>query len=149
IARSIRRRFAAPIRSVDSPRRLAPSIRRRFAATIRRFEGRIRSRRAGRGGKAAGMAMTTHGDAAGAGTPHEEDRPWTRVAAYGACLDAGGRILLARLAPGYPGGGRWTLPGGGVEWGESPEDAVRREVAEETGLGGGTLGEVIGVYSRA
>ncbi|MGW7099200.1 NUDIX hydrolase [Streptomyces sp. NPDC054838] len=28
----------------------------------------------------------------------------------------------------------WTLPGGGVEPGEEPQEAVRREVAEETGL---------------
>ncbi|MER6197214.1 NUDIX domain-containing protein [Streptomyces sp. NPDC001586] len=28
----------------------------------------------------------------------------------------------------------WTLPGGGLEAGEEPEEAVRREVAEETGL---------------
>lgn len=53
-----------------------------------------------------------------------------RVAAYAVCIDDG-RLLLAR----YVGHGppHWTLPGGGVEHGEDPYDAVIREVAEETG----------------
>ncbi|MDQ3156864.1 MAG: NUDIX domain-containing protein [Actinomycetota bacterium] len=44
------------------------------------------------------------------------------------------RMLLTRISPiGYP-AGMWTLPGGGVDHGESPHDAVRRELYEETGL---------------
>nr|WP_256435499.1 NUDIX domain-containing protein [Aeromicrobium sp. CFBP 8757] len=44
------------------------------------------------------------------------------------------RILLTRISPvGYP-AGSWTLPGGGVDHGESPHDAVVRELHEETGL---------------
>ena len=62
--------------------------------------------------------------------------PWTRVGAYAICTDAEGRLLVCRLAPGYPSTGAWTLPGGGVEFGEHPDDAVIRELREETGLNG-------------
>lgn len=64
---------------------------------------------------------------------------WTRVAAYGLCLDGTGRILLARVAPGYMAAGMWTLPGGGLDFGEDPTDAVLRELTEETGLTGRVL----------
>lgn len=64
----------------------------------------------------------------------------TRLAAYALVGDANGRVLLARIAPGYPGAGLWTLPGGGVAFGEDPEAAVVRELAEETGLEGRVLG---------
>jgi len=45
------------------------------------------------------------------------------------CVDGTGRVLLVRhLAT-----GSWLLPGGALEPGESPEDAARRELREETG----------------
>lgn len=50
-----------------------------------------------------------------------------RVAAFGVCVNDG-QVLLSRFAD-----GRWTLPGGGVDFGEDPHDGVIREVDEETG----------------
>jgi ADP-ribose pyrophosphatase YjhB (NUDIX family) len=47
--------------------------------------------------------------------------------------DAHGRLLLIRRGR-DPHRGRWSLPGGRIEAGESPEQAVEREVREETGL---------------
>lgn len=43
-------------------------------------------------------------------------------------------ILLSRLAPYLASDEQWTLPGGGIDFGEDPRDAVVREVYEETGL---------------
>lgn len=63
------------------------------------------------------------------------DSPKTRLAAYTLCIDQG-RLLVVRIAPGYPAAGIWTLPGGGVEFGEDPADAALRELAEESGLDG-------------
>lgn len=58
----------------------------------------------------------------------------TRVAAYGLIVEQN-RILLCRLSPrARTGRGQWTLPGGGIEFGESPDDGVVREAQEETGL---------------
>src|SRR5262245_42319782 len=57
-----------------------------------------------------------------------------RIAAYGLCVDDDGRALLVRASAGSANAGRWVRPGGGVEHGEDPSDAVVREVAEETGL---------------
>ena len=47
--------------------------------------------------------------------------------------DRGGRLLLIRRGH-APHAGSWSLPGGRVEAGETPEQAVEREVREETGL---------------
>jgi ADP-ribose pyrophosphatase YjhB (NUDIX family) len=52
-----------------------------------------------------------------------------RAGAY-AVLAHDGHILLTRLSYTKV----WTLPGGGIDHGEHPLDAVRREVHEETGL---------------
>jgi 8-oxo-dGTP diphosphatase len=75
----------------------------------------------------------------------EDDVPWTRLAAHGLCV-VDDRILLVRLSPDLLNAGLWTLPGGGVEWGEAPEDAVVREVREETGLEA-TAAALAGVWS--
>jgi len=59
-----------------------------------------------------------------------------RVAAYNVCIDAEDRLLLCRLSLVTEAPGSWTLPGGGVEFGEHPEAAAIRELHEETGLSG-------------
>lgn len=65
------------------------------------------------------------------------DRPARRqrVAAY-ALIVEGEQILLTQLVRRISPEGRWTLPGGGVEFGEDPREAVVREIHEETGLVG-------------
>jgi 8-oxo-dGTP diphosphatase len=66
------------------------------------------------------------------GTPEGGSLPV--VACVGAVVhDAAGRLLLVQRGR-DPHRGRWSLPGGRVEAGESPSQAVEREVLEETGL---------------
>jgi ADP-ribose pyrophosphatase YjhB (NUDIX family) len=75
-----------------------------------------------------------------------EERPprRQRVAAY-ALLRRGGEVLLARMSPHIPFQG-WTLPGGGIDHGEDPREALRREVYEEAGLHV-EPGRIVDVYS--
>ncbi|HEV8403871.1 MAG TPA: NUDIX domain-containing protein [Candidatus Limnocylindrales bacterium] len=59
-----------------------------------------------------------------------------RVGAYALAIDAAGRVLLCRVAPSITPGQVWTLPGGGLDFGEAPEIGVLRELAEESGYEG-------------
>ena len=70
-----------------------------------------------------------------------------RFAAYAIATDPRERLLLTRIAPGYPGAGRWHLPGGGTDYGEQPGVALIRELLEETGQRGRLL-ELLGVASH-
>ncbi len=74
-------------------------------------------------------------------------QPWLRLGAYAVAIDGRGRLLCSRVSPGYPWAGTWTLPGGGVEWGEHPDQAVLRELREETGLSG-RIESILGIDSH-
>lgn len=54
-----------------------------------------------------------------------------------------GRIVLVRRQD----NGRWSLPGGIVDWGEDIPTSVKRELAEETGLELVSIERLVGVYS--
>lgn len=57
----------------------------------------------------------------------------TRIGVYGLCLNDD-LVLLTKLWDRYSAPGHWTLPGGGLEFGEHPEETLVREFYEETGL---------------
>ncbi len=69
-----------------------------------------------------------------------------RVAAYALIRRGTDELLLTRLAPQVRFKG-WTLPGGGVDHGEHPREALRREVLEESGLHA-EPGRILDVYSH-
>ena len=51
-----------------------------------------------------------------------------------ALVDPDGRVLIAQRPAGKPMAGLWEFPGGKVENGERPEDALIRELGEELGI---------------
>ncbi|MBM0235336.1 NUDIX domain-containing protein [Micromonospora sp. STR1_7] len=78
-----------------------------------------------------------HASAEPISPPHPTRR--LRFGAYGLVTDPAGRILLTQIADGYPGAGKWHLPGGGTDHGEQPTTGLLRELVEE----GGQLGRVV------
>jgi mutator protein MutT len=58
-----------------------------------------------------------------------------RVRVAAALVVRDGRLLLTQRPPGGPHGLLWEFPGGKIEPGESPEQALAREIAEELGVG--------------
>lgn len=55
-----------------------------------------------------------------------------------------GRVLVSQRKPGTHLAGKWEFPGGKVQSGEDPRDALRRELDEELGIEV-TVGEVVDV----
>ncbi|GAA3008881.1 NUDIX hydrolase [Streptosporangium longisporum] len=66
------------------------------------------------------------------GDSQPNDRPAARVI----CVDASGRVLLMHWRDATSGHTLWEPPGGGIDPGETPLQAARRELTEETGLPG-------------
>jgi len=69
-------------------------------------------------------------------------RPVTGIAAA-ARLDDGRWVLIRRGDT-----GTWAMPGGTLEWGETLQQALGRELREEAGIESFELERVVGVYSR-
>ena len=73
-------------------------------------------------------------------------REWRNITSVGGLVVRDDAILLVRMAYG-PNQGRFMLPGGLVEPGETLDRAIAREVLEETGVEANPLG-IIGLRSR-
>jgi len=67
--------------------------------------------------------------------------PRLRQAARAVVLDPEQRVLLVRFE--FPDRVVWATPGGGINEGETDEDAIRRELLEEAGLEGFELGPAL------
>ena len=62
-----------------------------------------------------------------------------------AVIEHQGLVLICQRKPGQWHALKWEFPGGKVEPGESPPEAIRRELDEELGIGA-TIGPVIAEY---
>jgi len=66
-----------------------------------------------------------------------------RPAVRGLLIDPADRVLLVKLRWERTGWEGWVLPGGGIDAGEEPKEALQRELLEETGLAEAFIGPVI------
>lgn len=82
------------------------------------------------------MTQTLFGDRIGRDVP-------LALVCSAAVLDSEGRVLLTRRTD----NGKWCLPGGHLESGESVTEGIAREVKEETGLDVEVI-RLVGVYSN-
>ena len=73
--------------------------------------------------------------------------PRPRVHVVAAVVWEGPRLLMTKRPPGGPLGLQWEFPGGKLEPGESPEDAIVRELDEELGVGS-TAHETLAVHAH-
>ena len=78
----------------------------------------------------------------GQAMPKPDPSTLRRASAAAAVFDEQGRILLHQRSD----NGNWALPGGAIELGETAEQAVVREVCEETGYEVSVV-KLVGVYS--
>ncbi len=69
-----------------------------------------------------------------------------RIVVVGAAVLSDGRLLAARRSAPAELAGRWELPGGKVESGETPEGALVRELREELGVESEVLARVPGEW---
>lgn len=70
-----------------------------------------------------------------------------RIRVVAAVVWRNGRLLLTQRPPGGPLGLQWEMPGGKIETGETPGQALVREIREELGVGA-TAHEVLDVDSH-
>ena len=75
-----------------------------------------------------------------------ETRLHTHVGAYGLALHGSKALLVLKSRGPYL--GCWDLPGGRIEFGESPAEAVARELEEETGLQIADTPQLIAAHSH-
>lgn len=68
-----------------------------------------------------------------------------RLSCYGLAL-RNQAVLLVRVSADQEDAGFWTLPGGGIEWGEGLVPALIREFEEETGIIP-EVGPILGAHS--